>query len=182
MPAVASCRAIRIRLRASTHRATAVTEQPEAAVDQGPIADTWEAMLEILRSRYPGQKDSVLFCIHKLQQNPELSLRDFRAEAELHGIPMAGRSLHSARQLLGLVREPAAADTAAAPTAEPTANVPHRTRRQRRREEHDGGSLEAQVIAAVRQIQDNAGANVERLRAGIREAIRVLQRALGDDD
>lgn len=41
-----------------------------------PAADTWDGILANLRRRYPGQKDSVLFCIYKLQQNPDLTLRD----------------------------------------------------------------------------------------------------------
>ena len=141
-----------------------------------PAADTWEGILAALRRRYPGQKDSVLFCIYKLQHNPELTLRDFRAEAELHGIPMAGRSLHSAKVLLGIVRtETAAPEPAEEPV--PTA-APARTRRAAGAEPDQGSSIESRVVAAVRQIQSAAGAESDQLRAAIRQAIAILQRAL----
>lgn len=154
-----------------------------------PANDTWEGLLQNLRNRYPGQKNSVLFCIHKLQQNPDATLRDFRAEADLHGIPMAGRSLHSARVLLGLVAEtpkrqaePVAADAEA--TAEPEASVRRRGAAKAgvaKAPSHRGDSIEGQVVAAMRQIQSAAHADNERLRAAIREAIALLQDALGDD-
>lgn len=143
-----------------------------------PATDTWEGILANLRRRYPGQKDSVLFCINKLQQNPDLTLRDFRAEAELYGIPMAGRSLHSARLLLGLVKEDVQLD----PVREALAPVQRPARRQRAKvaaADDGGGSIETQVMAAVRQIQTAAGAEAETLRAAIKQAIAILQKALG---
>ena len=146
----------------------------DSATSQPPT-DTWEGILAALRRRYPGQRDSVLFCIYKLQQNPELSLRDFGAEAKLHGIATAGRALHSARQLLGLVKE--AAPRASEPSTE---TAPARQRRVRTQEPDDGGaSIETKVLAAVRQIQTAAGAETEQMRAAIRQAIAILSRALG---
>ena len=140
--------------------------------------DTWEAILDALRRRYPGQKDSVLFCIHKLQQNPDISLRDFRAEADLYGIPVAGRALHSAKSLLGLVKtadEPAA--TARSNGAETEADRPG-SRRRRVAEPAADGSIEDRVVAAVRQIQSAAGAEAQQMRNAIRQAIAILQKAL----
>ncbi|MCC7396360.1 MAG: hypothetical protein IT455_04770 [Planctomycetes bacterium] len=151
-----------------------MTDTPES-LDH---TDTWEGMLESLRRRFPGQKDSVLFCVHKLTQNPELTLRDFRAEADLHGIPTAGRALHSARVLLGLQAE-RAKPAALAGAASPATAAP-RARKQRTPEADDGGaSIEAKVLAAVRQIQSATGAEAEQLRQAIRQAITILQRALG---
>ena len=143
---------------------------PEAAP---PTTDTWEGILEALSRRYPGQKHSVLFCIYKLQQNPDVTLRDFRAEAELHGIPVGGRTLHAAKELLGLNKPQAAAS----PAAETTPATPAR-RRQRTGEPGAGDSIESKVLAAVRQIQSNAGAEADQLRDAIRRAIAILQQAL----
>jgi len=158
-----------------------------------PAADTWDGILANLRRRYPGQKDSVLFCIYKLQQNPDLTLRDFRAEAELYGIPTAGRALHSARGLLGLqTHEAKPRAKAAAPAApereELTADALPRLARAERREARQqrtatadaGVSVETQVLAAIRQIQSAAGSQADHLRTAMREAIAILQRALGD--
>lgn len=135
--------------------------------------NTWEAILETLRRRFPGQKDSVLFCVYKLQFNQEATLRDFGPEARLYGIPVAGRALHSARLLLGLVKAPAAPAVTA--NAAPVAG-----RRQRTTEADDGGSsIETKVLSAVRQIQSAADAEADQLRTAIRQAIALLQRAIG---
>lgn len=143
-----------------------------------PAADTWEGILAALRRRYPGKKDSVLFCIYKLQQNPDLTLRDFKAEAELHRIPMAGRSLHSARILMGLAKEEARPSQAA--VGVPPLPRLHRSRAALAQRDDDApGAIEAKVVAAVRQIQSAAGAQSEQLRAAIQQAIAILQRALG---
>jgi hypothetical protein len=145
-----------------------------------PAADTWDGILAALRRRYPGQRDSVLFCIYKLQQNSQLTLRDFRAEAELHGIPMAGRSLHSARILLGLAKDDSApAASPALPDLALPVRTPRPARRERAAEDGSGDSIEHKVLSAVRQIQSAAGAESEQLRNAIRQAIAILQRALG---
>lgn len=143
-----------------------------------PVAETWTAILDTLRRRSPGQKDSVLFCTYKLQQNPDLSLRDFRAEAELYGIPMAGRALHSARVLLGL--EQPTPPRAKAVAVEPVADEAPRRRRPRIREAEPESSIEDQVMSAVRHIQSAAGEEADKLRAAMRQAIALLQRALGE--
>jgi hypothetical protein len=149
-----------------------VTDSEEAP----PPADTWDSILDAMRRRYPGQRDSVLFCIHKLQQNPHLTLRDFRDEANLHRIPVAGRSLHSAKVLLGLGQKAERRASPAQPDAAPSAG-----KRRPRAQLADASDIEQKVVAAVRQIQHASGAEAERLRAAIRQAIAFLQRAIGDD-
>jgi hypothetical protein len=155
----------------------------QAAPDTAPSTDSWEGILANLRRRYPGQKDSVLFCLHKLHSNPELGLPDFREEAALHGIPMAGRALHSAKVLLGLA---SVKPRVSKPKAEPASSVAseslrHEPRVRRLREaSSDHGSIETKVLDAVRQIQSAAGAEAERLRTALRQAITILQDALDD--
>lgn len=144
--------------------------------------DSWDGILTNLRLRYPGQKDSVLFCLHKLHSNPALGLPDFRDEAKLHGIPMAGRALHSAKVILGLAtvkpRAPKAPKPSvqAAMTLEPATTS--RGRLVRNGRSTDDGSIENKVLDAVRQIQSAAGAEAEKLRTAVREAVAILQRAL----
>jgi hypothetical protein len=121
-----------------------------------------------------------LFCLFKLQQNPDLTLRDFRAEAELYGIPMAGRALHSAKVLLGLIRKDSTPPPVVAPPAVPDGVRPLRRRNGAVREDQNGESIENRVVAAVRQMQSAAGAEAEKLRAAIRQAVAILRRALGD--
>jgi hypothetical protein len=145
-------------------------------------------MLDTLRRRYPGQRDSVLFCIHKLQQNRDLTLRDFRDEAALHGIRMAGRALHSARILLGLVKaeakRPAAKAAAAGPDpadarGDPLGDAPRRQPGRRRGNEPDEhGSIEHKVLQAMHQMRSAASAEADGLRAAIKKAIELLQAAI----
>ena len=106
-------------------------------------ADGWDALLAALRRRYPGQKDSVLFCVHKLSQDAELTLRDFREEARLHGIPMAGRALHSARVLLGLAPANKPATANPAPVATPLTETGPVQRVRRRRSPEPGDTARA---------------------------------------
>ena len=157
----------------------------ETSTESPANADSWEGMLANLRNRYPGQKDSVLFCIHKLHQNQDLGLPDFREEAALYGIPMAGRALHSAKVILGLAKakprtpkQKPASQPREASTPVAAAETP--SRKQRSFAAGKSTSIEAQVLAAVRQIQSDAGEDSARLRAAIRQAIAILQRALDD--
>ncbi|MCA8943204.1 MAG: hypothetical protein KDB80_11645 [Planctomycetes bacterium] len=122
--------------------------------------------MDHLRQRFPNASDSTLFCVFKLQSDSDLSLRDFRAEARLHGLEIGGRSLHTARVLLGLqepnpttprIRRPARVDPTPSPASE---------------------ELERSLIAAVQQIQSSATAESNRLRNAMRTAVDVLQRAL----
>lgn len=139
--------------------------------EEAPSApsQTWDDILATLRRRYPGQKDSVLFCVLKLQENADLGLRDLRDQAEMHGLSLAPRSLHSARKLLGIGKD-AAPRSAAAP-------APSRAPRPA----FDGGSIEDQVLGAVRQIQESAQGRSERLRKAVIAAMAILQRGLDGD-
>jgi hypothetical protein len=143
--------------------------EPESEPEATPADNEWDSAFRELGRRFPGNSDGVLFCIYKLQGNPELSLRDFRDEARLHGIAMSGRSLHSARVLLGLTK----------------AAQPRRPRRDAEEVDEGGAdadlagdTLESQLREVVDRIQASAREENERLRAAIREAIALLQRAL----
>lgn len=80
---------------------TAVSAEPQA-IPSTAIPGTWDGDIEALQARFPGTRLGTLFCIHKLEQDADLQLRDFKAEAELRGVPLSGRSFHGARVLLGL--------------------------------------------------------------------------------
>ena len=71
----------------------------EAAVRE---AHPWDVEFAKLHEHFPGATDGVLFCVHKLQQDPGSKLKDFEPEADLHGLKVTGASFHSARVLLGL--------------------------------------------------------------------------------
>lgn len=157
----------------------------------------WNDAVEGLRERFPGTKDSILFCVHKLEQDASLGLKEMREEATEAGISLAGRSLHSAKVLLGMgepaVRKPRAAKAEAAETT--AAEAPEAEPRKRRgrpkgsgrkpaapRERSNGNgsfsSIENQMLGAIRQIHESAAKQNANLVAAVEEAIAVLQAAL----
>lgn len=160
------------------------TEAPEPTPAATATTDqSWQQLLAQLRARYPGQKDSVLFCLLKLQQDPQLTLRDIRDEARLHGIPAAGRALHSARVLLGLAEAKPRRKTAkpAAPAATEPASEPAAATARRREPAADDGSaagIGSRLLEAVEQLRQDADADRRRLEAAMRQAIQVLEQAL----
>jgi hypothetical protein len=163
----------------------------------------WNDAVEALRERFPGTKDSILFCIHKLEQDASLGLKEMREEATEAGISLAGRSLHSAKVLLGMgepvTRKPRAAkdeDESAdeAPAAADSGEEAPKKRRgrpkgsgkkapvARERASSSGNSsfhsIENQMLGAIRQIHDAAAKQNAALVAAVEEAIAVLQAAL----
>lgn len=89
---------------ADTHQVHPAEPEPAAHDQSGDGA--WERYLPRLRERFPGPRDGTLFCVYKLEQDPDLTLKDFKAEAELRGIMLSGRSLHAAKVLLGMEAPP----------------------------------------------------------------------------
>ena len=154
----------------------------DTEASSSPTAADWNTTVLELRERFSGQKDSVLFCLHKLEQDAGVGLADLRDEAAALGIPMAGRALHSAKVLLGMATtKPRRTKAAAQPAPEqPAATTSTAARPGATRPAADGGAIEEQVLSAVRKIQSAAGAEADRMRAAIREAVRVLQDALDD--
>lgn len=160
----------------------------------------WNDAVEALRERFPGTKDSILFCIHKLEQDASLGLKEMREEATEAGISLAGRSLHSAKVLLGMgepvTRKPHAASSASAdeaPDAESGEEAPKKRRGRpkgsgkkapaaRERSTGNGNSsfhsIESQMLGAIRQIHEAAAEKNAALVAAVEEAIAVLQAAL----
>lgn len=183
------------------------TPTKEPLSERDDVIDPWEATMARLRERFPGASDGILFCVHKLQSDPQLTIKDFRDEADLYGLALSGRSLHSAKVLLGLEkpavrrtkeqmhadrtkpeRDRPARDSAErasserAPAARTNAGKAGERTRPGDASRRAGGassrSVEDSLIAAVQRIQDSATADANRLRTAIRDAIAVLQRAL----
>jgi hypothetical protein len=163
-----------------------VTETaPDLVLSPTPSAPSWSEALDQLRQRFPEATDGILFCAHKLQQNPNLGLRDLRAEAGVLGLSLAGRSLHSARVLLGLAGRTAAEKAPSrrgrtpqrGPRPEPKARVARRTASPPRVADADA-PVETRLLSAVRQLQEAAASESQKLRRAIAAAIRVLQEAL----
>ncbi len=157
-----------------------------ATAHQAPKNDTWEALLATLRNRFPGASDGILFCILKLQQDPELKLRDFRQEADLYGIKLGGRALHSAKVLLGM-REPAVRRRKSEPEPEPEpvlflpAQAQERARRPRRRNGVDTVQAFGQMLDELRAMHDAVVQENARLRQAMTAALQLVDEVLAED-
>ena len=75
-----------------------IEPKPEATAPTGTTQ--WDANFQALHARFPKSNDSILFCLHELQQSDTVSLDDLKALASMHGIRITGASVAAARRLL----------------------------------------------------------------------------------
>ncbi|MCB9890101.1 MAG: hypothetical protein H6832_05905 [Planctomycetes bacterium] len=150
------------------------------------ITEAWEVARERLMKEFPDKKEGILFCIWKLRQDPRLTLTDFRDEANLRGVPLGGRSLHSAKVALGMEepskrrRSDRATHGGARVHAAARTTTADSTRTPRSGSSSDPDALEQQLLANIAMIKTAASGESQRLKEAVREAIRILQNALGD--
>ena len=93
-------------------------------------AATWDAQFEVLRRRFPGARDTILFSIHLMQMDSDVSIDDAKAHAAMHGLRITAASLNAAKRLLSPEPERAAAphgDDAGSPTPQHRLAPPART-------------------------------------------------------
>ena len=81
----------------ATDGVTQTPPAPSSSVRQK--LDDWEASLPGLMTRFPTVKVGTLYCVYKVQLNPDVEFRDIQAEAHIRAIPLSGRSLHQAKVL-----------------------------------------------------------------------------------
>ncbi|MFQ5473305.1 MAG: hypothetical protein ACE5FA_10535 [Dehalococcoidia bacterium] len=137
--------------------------------------DDWDTQFAGLQTRFPKVKDTILLAFHVLQQDPDIALDDLKARAKLHGLRVTAATVSAARRLLD--RNPAT-DGAVATAQRKEAKAKPRNTRQRRATQAPV-DVEALVRRTVAKIEDQAGAEAERLRAAMRKAIAVLEGAVG---
>ncbi len=140
--------------------------------------NAWDAAFATLKTHYPRAKDSIVFCVHALRANPEIALDDLKAQALMHGIRITGASVTAAQKLMAGTTTPTAPTAPTAPAAARTqTEVATRPARRVRATETnvDPAALIQQVVA---KLQQQSGADAERLRDAIRKAIAVLQAAM----
>jgi hypothetical protein len=116
-------------------------------------ASDWQAARAPLAAEFPKAREGILYAVHRLRQDPDLTLPDIRADAEAAGVKIGGRSLHSARALLN------GRQAHHAPAA---------------------SSLADQVHRLVAEVEREASKEADRLREAIEEAVRVLRVALAE--
>ncbi len=126
---------------------------------------SWDVEFHRLRARFPRVKDSILFCVHALQQADNVALDDLKAQAQMHRIRVTGASLTAAwRQLQK--RDPAASGPPAArPVPKP-------------RPTETATDLEQMLRQVIGRAHGDADAEVARLKAAVRKTIAALRAAL----
>ena len=138
-------------------------------------AGTWDAAFAALRARYPKAKDSIVFCIYELQNNPEVALDDLKARASMHGIRVTGASVNAAQRLMA--PEEAGSEPEAA-EVEPAPRKPRGRPARQQKAASNGLDAEAMLRQVVAKMQAQSSAEAERLRASIRKAVAVLEAAV----
>jgi len=166
-------------------------ESPEQ-VPQAPVPSAWDADFQRLRERFVGIKDSILFCVHAMQQNPDIALDDLKPRAELHGLRVTAASWNAALRLLAPPREvrlvvDAPLATEAEPELEPKpVTPPPRVMPVRKPQQAPApaspphGSVENMLLQVIDTLRAEEGERTERLRAAVREALDVIRDALAD--
>lgn len=150
--------------------------EPLPTTTPSPKANTgtWDAAFTALKARHPKAKDSIVFCIHALRANPEIGLDDLKAQAAMHGIRVTGASVTAAKRLMVPTPAKGAQDAVDAET-------PAKPKVRRGRPARAGaGDLDAEAMLrqVVAKMQAQGGKDAERLRAAIRKAVHLLNRAL----
>lgn len=138
-------------------------------------ATAWTAEIEQLRSRYRHASPAILAALNILIHDQNISVDDAKKQAELHGARITSASMKAAHVLLSRMDTLALATT---PTTPAAASKPkHPPRRQRAGDASvDAESLIKGVVA---KLQNQSGAEADRVRDGIRRAITILQGLVG---
>ncbi len=150
---------------------TATANEPTSTAPAA--AGTWDAAFAALKARYPTAKDSIVFCMHALQNCPDIGVDDLKAQAAMHNIRVTAASATAAKRLLA----PTQANnvTTTAPTTTPTAApTPRRVRAA-----DPTIDTEALIRGVVSRIQSQGSAEADKLRDAMKKAISLLQTAVG---
>ncbi len=52
-------------------------------------------LLKSLKARYPVVRDTILFCLHALTENPDAEIDDLKVLASEHGLPVTAASVNA---------------------------------------------------------------------------------------
>ena len=165
----------------------------------------WDVEFERLRARFPDAKPSVLFCVHAMQQRPDIDMASLKALAELHSLKVSIGSWNAARHLLNppQPKAPRPAPVAVDPpkpdapallgpadqlveppsSSSPEPALPARTTAAPKTITVDDaeGPVERMARMVVAEIQAAGEAKAQRLRSAIREALAVIKQILDEE-
>jgi len=146
--------------------------------------NAWDEQFDRLRKRFPGVRDTILFCVHALQNGSEVHLEALKAQAAMYGLRITGASLNAARRVLNPESVPRQRRRAQQPAAPPgAAPVPAHVAAPRQRgrggvPEQAQAEVEVMIRAVVAKVQAHADARLQRLRDAVDEALRILREVL----
>jgi hypothetical protein len=138
---------------------------------------TWDAQLKALKARYPAVRDTILFCLHALTENPDAEVEDLKALASDHGLRVTAASVNGAKTLL------ARASTAPAPKAKATAEggtEDEQPRPRRPRSAEPAADTDALIRGLVGKLEARSSAEADKMREAMRRAIGILMAACAD--
>lgn len=137
-------------------------------------AASWDSAFAALKAKFPKAKDSIVFCIQALQNNPEVDIEDLKAQAIMHNLRVTGASMNAAKRLMA----PAAPDNDAKAVA-PARQASPATRRTRGPRAAEAPlDVEDLIRGTVAKLQAKGNAEAEKLREAIRRAVALLQAAM----
>ena len=147
--------------------------------------NAWDQQFDRLRNRFPGVKDTILFCVHALQHATDVDLEALKAQAAMYGLRITAASVNAARRVLNPDAAPRprkraerAAIAAVDATPTPARVAPPRSR-GRVAAADSQAEVEAMIRAVVAKVQAGADARLQRLRDAVDEALRILREVLG---
>jgi hypothetical protein len=137
-------------------------------------SDSWTDQLNQLKAKYRHVRPAILAALTVLLHNESVTLEDAKAQAAARGFRVTAASINGARTLLEKMDAPPTAATTA------TLAVPAVPRPPRRpRAPQPPLDAEGMIRDLVGRMQTEKHAEVERLRDALRQAIAVLQKAVG---
>jgi hypothetical protein len=152
-----------------------MTSNPTATEPAPTRPDTWAKQLEQLKARYTHVRPPILVALNILLHDPNITVDDAKAQAQLHGTRITAASVSAAQRLLAKADGKPIGAPAAATTASPTPQRPAR----RARTAAQAVDAEALIRGLVSRLQGQGAADTERLKDAMRKAIAVLQAAVG---
>jgi hypothetical protein len=131
---------------------------------------------EGLKARYPTVRDTILFCLHALTENPDAEIDDLKALANQHGLRVTAASVNGAKTLLArasMAPEPKAKETAEDATED------EQPRPRRPRVTEPTADTDALIRGLVGKLEARSSAEADKMHEAMRRAIGILTAACG---